>query len=264
MKKAIILFFAGCLAVFCGCAHQDFEPNESQESEIVYADQEFIGALSQALQARFDFADAVDETTAESLAETVSVEIEKLTPYKTRQFEDAKLQEKFLSYLNLLEESKELTKDMGVNDDTFYNDWDSLYNERTVMLKDFVDNYGLTVDAAHQETLDDLLRRGQAVEKADSERDAVEQLAASLNFDKASDEEGLFFTYTAIGENDTELNLEDVSLVLALYDEDGVKVEETYAGTNSWPKGEKVKFEAMSDVDAAEIKVSLDYYAVVD
>lgn len=264
MKKAIMLFFVGCLAVCCSCAHPGSEPNESQENEIVYADQEFIGSLSQALQARFDFADAVDETTAESLAETVSVEIEKLTPYKTRQFEDAKLQEKFLSYLNLLEESKELTKDMGVNDDTFYNDWDLLYNERTVMLKDFVDNYGLTVDEAHQETLDDLLRRGQAVEKADSERDAVEQLVSSLNFDKASDEEGLFFTYTAIGENDTELNLEDVSLVLALYDEDGVKVEETYAGTNSWPKGEKVKFEAMSDVDAAEIKVSLDYYTVAD
>lgn len=264
MKKAIMLFFAGCLAVCCGCTHQGSEPNESQEIEIVYADQEFIDALGQALQARFDYADAVDETTADSLAETVSVEIEKLTPYKTRQFEDAKLQEKFLSYLNLLEESKELTKDMGVNDDTFYDDWDSLYNERTVMLKEFVDNYGLAVDEAHQETLDDLLRRGQAVEKASSERDAVEQLVASLDFDKTSDEEGLFFTYTAVGENDTELNLEDVSLTLALYDEDGVKVEETYAGTSSWSKGEKVKFEAMSDVDAAEVKVSLDYYTVVD
>lgn len=263
MKRIIVMLLAGCLAVCCGCAQASSSADDQQE-EIVYADREAIEALDQGLESRFDYADALDETTGETLAEAIGIEIERLAPFKSRQFEDSKLQEKLLAYLNLLEEAKELTGDMGVNDDTFYDDWDALYNERTIMLKEFVDSYGLAVDEEHQSALDDLLRRGQAVEKAGAEKEAVERLVASLSFDKTSDDDGWFFTYTAVGENTTELDLENVSLILALYDSDGVKVEETYASTSSWLRGEKVRFEAVSEVDAAEVKVSLDSYLIAD
>lgn len=257
------MLLVGCLVVCAGCAQADSSTDEQPE-EIVYADQEALGALGQGLEARFDYADALDETTGETLAEAIEIEIEGLAPFKSRQFEDSKLQEKLLAYLNLLEESKELTGDLGVNDDTFYDDWDALYNERSVMLKGFVDNYGLTVDDEHQAALDNLLRRGQAMEKSGAEKEAVERLAGSLSFDKTSDEDGWFFTYTAVGENTTELDLENISLVLALYDDDGVKVEEIYSSTSSWLRGEKVRFEAMSEVDAAEVKVSLESYSIAD
>lgn len=262
MRKFASLALAMCLAVCAGCVQQ--EPEVRDPEEVVYADQEAIAALAQGLEKRFDCADTHDETTSTTLAEVASIEIDMLTPFRTRQFEDPKLQEKILAYLNLLEESRELSGDLGVNDDTFYDDWNSLYNERAIMLKDFVDNYGLNVDEDHRSALDDLLRRGQAVENVDAEKEAVEGLIASLHFEKTSDEDGWFFTYTAVGENVTELDLENVSIVLALYDEAGVKVDESYASTSSWLRGEKVKFEAMSDVDAAEVKVSLDFYSVVD
>lgn len=262
MKKLFTLALASCLVVCAGCVQQGVEA-ESQE-EIVYADQEAVGALGQGLEKRFDLADTYDETTAETLAEIVSTEVDQLAPFRNRQFEDPKLQEKILIYLNLLEETKELSKDFGVNDDVFYDEWDSLYDERASMLKDFVDNYGLSVDEEHQEALDDLIRRGQSVEKAEAEKDAIEGLVASLDFEKTSDEDGWFFTYAAVGENTTELDFENVSLVLALYDDDGIKVEESYAGVNSWLRGEKVKFETVSEVDAAEVKVSLEFYSVGD
>ena len=49
---------------------------------------------------------------------------------------------------------------------------------------------------------------------------------------------------------------------MALYDADDIKAEETYADTSSWAPGEKVKFEAMSDVDAARVVASVSSYDV--
>ncbi len=54
------------------------------------------------------------------------------------------------------------------------------------------------------------------------------------------------------------------SLVLALYDADGVKAEETYASTSSWAAGEKVRFEAIGSVDAAQVKASVSNYEVAE
>ncbi|MEC4273351.1 FxLYD domain-containing protein [Adlercreutzia sp. R25] len=263
MKKIIAMLLAGWLVVCCGCA-QVASSADGQQEEVVYADQEAVEAIGRGLEERFDYADAVDETTGETLAEATEIEIEKLAPFRSRLFESSKLQERVLAYLNLLEEAKELTGAMSVNDDAFYDSWNSLYDQRAMALKEFVDSYGLMVDEGHQSALDDLLRRGRAVEKSGAENEAVEQLVASLNFEKTSDEDGWFFTYAATGENTTELDLENISLILALYDGDGVKVEETYASTSSWLRGEKVRFEAISEVDAAEVKVSLDSYSIAD
>ena len=40
-------------------------------------------------------------------------------------------------------------------------------------------------------------------------------------------------------------------------------VEETFANTSSWAAGEKVRFEAGTDVNAAQVKVSVSHYDVV-
>ncbi len=61
-----------------------------------------------------------------------------------------------------------------------------------------------------------------------------------------------------------DISFGNVSLVLALYDADGVKAEETYASTSSWAAGEKVRFEAIGSVDAAQVKASVSNYEVAD
>lgn len=52
--------------------------------------------------------------------------------------------------------------------------------------------------------------------------------------------------------------------MLALYDADGVKAEGTYASTSSWAAGEKVRFEATSSVDAAQVKATVSNYEVAE
>ena len=143
----------------------------------------------------------------------------------------------------------------------FKEKWDSLYNDRSVRLSSFANDHGLSLDADHQAALDDIVRRGRAVEQANANRESLEALVASMQFQKEDDGYG-FYTYSVVAENTTGIDWADVSLLLALYDSEGVKAGEVYANTSSWAQGEKVRFEAFSDVDAIEIKVSLEYFDV--
>ena len=86
---------------------------------------------------------------------------------------------------------------------------------------------------------------------------------ASVVFEKQNDGYGLI-TYVAVVENTTGVDFENVGMTLGLYDADGVRAEDAYVGTASWKSGEKVRFEAISSVDAAETRISIDYYDVVD
>ena len=88
-------------------------------------------------------------------------------------------------------------------------------------------------------------------------------MIVAAKFEKSNDGYGLY-TYPAVIQNTASFNFSRVSILLSLYDANGVKQEETYADTSSWLTGEKVKFELSSDADAANIKASVNGYEVSD
>lgn len=252
--SAAALLLSACLA---GCAQQE------QEEGPDYADDEAVAAIADGLEERSDVADAhraegTDQTT-KALVETTQVEIDAVAPMRNRQFEDSRLQEAVLAYANLLDDMKTAAESSPIDDIDFIQEWTALYGERFVAIKEFVDDWGLTVDEAHQTHLDEILRNATAVEaKADVE-EAAQALVASMAFEMVDNGYG-FYTYTAVAENTTGIDFGSFSIRLDLYDADGVKVEETHAFTSSWPSGEKVKFEAFSQTAAAEARVTVDTY----
>ncbi|MDG5963137.1 FxLYD domain-containing protein [Bifidobacterium breve] len=137
------------------------------------------------------------------------------------------------------------------------------YQKRSALLKDFVDNYKLTVDSKYQDPLNDIVANGSSVKKKTETEDALNNLIASATFEKTDDGYG-YYAYSAVIENISGIDFGTVNLILALYDADGVKAAEVYASTNAWPAGEKVKFETGSDADAAQVKASVDHYEVDD
>lgn len=262
MKKITVVIALLCsIILFAGCTQQP------QDSGPDYADNEVMAAIADGLESRFDVVDKHEQTgdaqTKDGYAEAIQVEIDAIAPFRDRQFEDSKLQETVLSYANLLDDSLELLDQYPVDSIEFYDAWNAIYDERTVALKLFVETYGLEIDPAHEETLNDLLLNANTVEEKTEVEDAINQLVASLAFEKVDEGYGMA-TYTAVAENTTEIGFEDVGITLALYDKDGVKIEETYAGTSSWPVGEKVRFEAFGASDASEVKTSVSYYSVVE
>ena len=113
----------------------------------------------------------------------------------------------------------------------------------------------MKVDAKSQDALDNLVRNCKSVQEKNKADQAINSLISSATFEKTPDEYGgSYYTYSAVIENISGISFGNVSLVLALYDADGVKAEGTYASTSSWAAGEKVRFEATSSVDAAQVK----------
>lgn len=237
-----------------GCGQSNDGPN--------YADDEVIMTLRNALESRFDVADAGGDVDSERLVKLTDVELNKLSEYRSREFEDAKLQELVLTYINLLEDMKSTAENVDFDYAGSKQAWDKQYDERAQLLKDFVDNYGLTVGQRHAESLEDLVKRGNLAAQKSAEADAINALIGAMKFEKTSDGYG-YYDYSCVAENTSDFDFGYVSIDLALYDADGVKAQENYATTSSWPKGEKVKFEAFSDVDASEIRATVGHYEVI-
>lgn len=108
-----------------------------------------------------------------------------------------------------------------------------------------------------------MIANGAAATEKSRIDEALETLMSSVTFEKQNDGYG-FITYVAIVENTTGVDFGNVSMTLGLYDADGVRAQDTYLSTTSWPAGEKVKFETISEVDAVETRVAIDYYEVAE
>lgn len=252
-----LVFIVG--AAGCGNTQKDDGPD--------YADDEAMSIIAKAYQKRSDVLDQYeqkkDTDSVKHVKDAVQAEIDNDEPLKERQFKDSKLQGKVITYINLLEDSQKVNEDYSYLSSDYSTEWTKVYDKRSALLKDFVDNYKLTVDSKYQDPLNDIVANGSSVKKKTETEDALNNLIASATFEKTDDGYG-YYAYSAVIENISGIDFGTVNLILALYDADGVKAAEVYASTNAWPAGEKVKFETGSDADAAQVKASVDHYEVDD
>ncbi|WP_143252372.1 FxLYD domain-containing protein [Bifidobacterium pseudolongum] len=255
-KRVINVMTALGLALSLGACSQNTK-NEGPD----YADDEAMNVIGQGLSKRFAIVDT-DETGAAVVKKGVQAEIDTDSPLKNRQFEDSKLHENVISYINVLDESMDVLANYQYQSAEYYEHWEDVYDKRTQILKTFVDKYGLKLQGEDQETLDELVANGASAAKERNEKETIDKMISSTQFEKKDDGYGNF-TYTAVIENTSDLSFENVNVVLGLYDADGVK-QESYAHVKTWAPGEKVKFEAYSNCDATEIKPMVDYFNVAD
>lgn len=257
-KIFVILTCFGLIVTVAACSGQ-------KESGPDYSDDEAMSVISQGLEKRFaivDQQDSDDNSGAKTVREAVNTELNTDKPLKDRQYENSKLQEQVIGYINVLEESLGVIDKYSYESTEYVEKWTEVYDKRTQILKTFVDDYGLKVSAQYENTLKDLVANGTSAAKEKEEKEAINKLISSAEF-KKNDEGYDNYTYTAIVENTTEYSFENVSVVLNLYDKDGVK-QEAYANVNSWAPGETVRFEAYSQCDAQQIKPTVQYYSVAD
>lgn len=242
----------------------------SASEGVKYGDDHAMATIADGLAKRFeivnnDQSNATNEEAKAQVKRGVQAEIDTDTPLKTEQFKDTKLQEKVLSYLNVLQESMDVIDNYMYGSVEYDEQWTKVFDKRTEILKTFVDDYGLKMQSAtDQATLDELVANGASAAKSRNEKEVIDKLVSSLKFEKEKEDFGEYYSYVAVGENTSDISFENVSIVVGLYDADGVKTE-AYANANLWEPGEKVKFEVVAQhVDAKEIKATVQYYAVAD
>lgn len=240
--------------------------NATNSEKPKYVDDKAMNVIAAGFEKRSDViesnANDDDPHSTENIQEAIKAEIKNDKELKNARFKDSKMQQDVITYLNLLDDQLKVTEDYSQSSSDYYEEWNKVYDKRSEQLKKLVDNYGLEVGEKYKDDFDELIKNGKSVAEKTRNEDAINSLIQGAYFEKSDDGYGLY-TYTAVVENTSGISFSNVGLTLALfYDADDVKAEETYADTSSWAPGEKVKFEAMSDVDAARVVASVSSYDV--
>ena len=239
--------------------------NDANAAKSKYVDDKAMNVIAAGFERRSDViesnANDDDPHSTENIQEAIEAEIKNDEELKNARFKDSKMQQDVITYLNLLDDQLKVTEDYSQSSADYYEEWNKVYDKRSAQLKKLVDNYGLEVGEKYKDDFNDLIKNGKSVAEKTRYEDAINSLIQGANFEKSDDGYGLY-TYTAEVENTSGISFSNVSLTLALYDADDIKAEEIYADTSSWAPGEKVKFEAMSDVDAARVVASVSSYDV--
>ena len=250
MLLLITIFSIGML-VSCSSTSSD-EPH--------YADQDFIKSVSKGLEARWKLqAEQSDSNTLESMKEAVQTELNAVEEYKTAAFEDSVLQEKALKYINVLNNCLENVEYFVSSND--YDKWTAIYNERTILIKDFVDNYGLTVSDKYQDSLGQLVSDGKSAGEQAAQREAMENIVNNLEFKMKEDSYG-YKTYEAILENTTDYEISTLSLDISLLDAEGVIVETAWASVENVSKGQKARLEFSTEAEFDKMQPTIDWFEV--
>lgn len=256
--------------LLCGCSSIGNADSESSQTT-QYADQNFIKSLSTGLESRWKLGDKFDaEHAKNNTADVIDVderttlintELSAINQYKNAEFQDSKLQEKALSYINALNDSLQALNYISSDPEKYITLWEGAYDNRSTLIKDFVENYGLTVDNKYQSTLNELISNAQAVSEKEKQKKLIDKLVSSMKFELAEDDYG-YRTYTATVQNNTGINFSTFDININLLDNDGTIVETNYDSISQFNNGSTAKFKFSTDVNFSSTQVSTNYYEI--
>lgn len=260
MKRQIFGVVATCALAISLSACASTEP---QQAETDYADDEAMGIIAEGWIDRAEILEGSEELQGteadEQLKQAVQAEIDAGSSLKGRQFENTKMQEDVLAYLNSLDAQMDVLTNYSSSSIEYYEKWTEAYNNRTAIIKKLADEYGLAVDGKYKADFDKIITDGTNAVENKSKEDAIEGLISGATWEAIDDGYGSI-TYTAVIENTTDYDFKNVLLIVGMYDADGVRTE-SYANANSWKAGDKVKFEAYSTEGLVErVEATIDFF----
>lgn len=254
MKKIRLLVVVSfTLLIITACSS-----NDNNEEKLVSND-EFMSELAAGLEKRWDFTEEEDgEATKDFLLNAIDLELEEIEEFKDLKFEDDKLKEYAISYINELKNGIEVLDSFGA--DSFYEKWDEHYGKRTSLILEMDEAYDIAVSEKHSDILGELKATGKEVSDELESEEEIEKFIENIEFELDEEQSDEYFKYyNAIVENTTEYNFRDFSINLKLIDSDGVTVGTEYAFTNNWNKGDKAKLEFMTEEEFDKIEIVKDY-----
>lgn len=240
-----MLFIGGCASSQPKEAEKTYDSSQSKETEKTY-DDEFITALGKGLDARLKVFDETIEKIKKGARPTLTInkddtiypqlELNEIEKYKDKKFENDKLKELTLSYINELKETQKAAEKAD------QNKWESHQNKRLSLLNAI--NNIKEIPVKDKESLKQALNNGQKIENNNAKQEAIKNLLSSVKFEVDQEKSNQFSTeYYAIVENTTEYNIDYIDLLITLKDSDDVNYRTTYVSQNNWKKGTKVRFE---------------------
>lgn len=275
MKKATVLL-ASCMIgtglLFTGCSGSQQE--SKQEEEIHYADEDFVKDMAKGLEARWTLNeqdeskegyDAIDLQSSEykdMMISYINAELDCIGKYKDEKFEDSKLQEEAISYINLLNDHIEICDYIPVDYyGKYLEEFQPIYDGRSKIIQDMADNYGLTGSDKFQSNLDEFKTNSKLVQEKDAQEQAIDSMLSNITFEEVPDEyAGDWKTYQGVVENTTGSDFSTFAVNINLLNADGVIVETAYDQVSNFTNGAKAQFEFSTDKEFTSTEVTVQYY----
>lgn len=275
MKKAIVLL-ASCMIgtglLFTGCSGN--QQNSKQEEETHYADEDFVKDMAKGLEARWTLNeqneskegyDAIDLQSSEykdMMISYINAELDCIGKYKDEKFEDSKLQEEAISYINLLNDHIEICDYIPVDYyGKYLEEFQPIYDGRSKIIQDMADNYGLTVSDKFQSNLDEFKINSKLVQEKDAQEQVIDSMLSNITFEEVPDEyAGDWKTYQGVVENTTGSDFSTFAVNINLLNADGVIVETAYDQVSNFTNGAKAQFEFSTDKEFTSTEVTVQYY----
>ena len=261
MKKLLVIMLSLCMAIgLTACGGGTAE-------EKTY-DDDFLSDMVRGLQTRWDLSDEFDEKYKDTeptndefktaRMEMVDAELEILDGYTEKKFEDSKLQELAIQYINQLKAQKEALDYLVVDYDKCLDEWTQAYDERSKLIVEINDAYTLNVDEKYKDTLQELTTNASLVKDKEKIKELVEKMLKT-ELEKKSDEYG-WAEYTLTLENITDATFQYFEVDVKLLDDEGVTIETLMDSTSNWASGDKTRFTFTTDKDFDSYKLESNYY----
>ncbi len=282
---AVVLSLALILICLSACGGTKIKTDDNGKTVVDNPDKTFIMDVSKAIQARWKATDADSEKTFElksneekdALTSYIDAELEILAPYASSTFKDAAMQTKAANYVKALEAQKSALEYLKEDRAKFLELFAGGYAQEKALLKDFVENYNLTVAEEYQERLaelvataavpaapaDDAEETAPEEEKSNEQapadpktaKEALDDWASAIAFKQQDDG-----SYVGEVENTTGKSFNQISLQVILLDADGNEVGRIYPTVNELSSGSTGKFTFKTDTKFASTNVSVDFY----
>ena len=192
----------------------------------------------------------------------MKAELDNIEIYKDKQFEDSKLQEYAIKYINLLNQQKEAVEYMLVDYDKYDKLWGDAYEQRAQLITTIDKEYGIPVSAEYEDTMKEMNTKANVVTEKKALEDAINKALKEGKFEK-SDNYGSY-DCTLIVENTTDADLKHVGIVVNFIDKDDVVVDSMSDYVEVWKAGTKTKLTYYVQSDFDKWEAELDYYEIDD
>ena len=245
----------------------DYEDSKKMVEQCHYelsVDGQFMRGLSKGLMKRWDkndeyIAQGLVSEDPDQYSEFCDVELNEIEEFYNKTFDDPGLKEEAKLYIDSLREAKEATKYYTVDYNRYATQWADVYEKRILLIKKFVEEYGLTVDKDYQGKLDDILVDAEAVKEQLDTKESIQKMTEGFKVNVAEDEWGIK-KYTVNMKNTTDLTFDYIGMEISVLDKNGNIIGNgTVSQVTSWKPGQEATVDAYFDKDISLEDCTLEY-----
>ena len=229
-------------------------------------DGRFLNALKKGLEERWDYSEEQLATEGNSdyveyISKCIECELNRLEEFATEEFSNTKLGEEAKSYISILNDALRATDYYNIDYNQYALQWNDIYARRSVMIRNFVENYGLAVDSKYQDVLDEFLVNATVVDEQKKMDKDIQDMADKFVLTPKTDEWGNT-TYKLSMENTTKYSFEYFYVNINVLDEQGNILGTGQASqVQSWEPGQKAEVDAWIDVETSNVsKIAKETY----